>query len=417
MIEWALKHLSKKADEAEIFYLESTISEIRTKRFSAELFTERKSTGYGIRAIKNKKMGFYYTNKLSEEALENSIKLALSAEQDPHIGLPGRQTYKNGSSKTFELGIEEALELAKDMVEPAREYKEVRPTSGVISWGTSTVVVGNTNGVFGEKSESSISAYLSTVAKAAEPATGFDYLISREKDISTSEVGINACTLAKNSLHPVKMERAKGRVIMRPMAVTELFESTLLPSFSADNVQRGRSKLAGMIGEQIFSGLDITDDATIKEGFMSESFDDEGVSTGRTDLVKSGILEGFLYDTYTANKDRVKSTGNAGRSSHSSLPGVGASNFIISGDEWIENEDNALIINGIVGAHTANPVSGDFSCETRNAFWNGRPIRKVIISGNIFEMMGAVVKFGNDHKQYSSVISPSIEFSEITMAG
>jgi PmbA protein len=213
------------------------------------------------------------------------------------------------------------------------------------------------------------------------------------------------------------LKTGRRRVILHPMAVTELLEYTLIPSFSADNVQRGRSKLGGMVGQKIFAGFDIADDATVLNGLMTEPFDDEGVSSNRTSLVKKGVLKGFLYDTYTANKEGRKSTGNGQRSSNASLPSVGPSNFVISGDETIGNEDEALVVHGLIGAHTSNPISGDFSCETKNAFLNGKSIKKAIVSGNIFEILKSGIKFGSDVKQYSSVLSPSIEIPEIMVVG
>lgn len=417
MIEKALKRLAKAADEAEIFAMNSKSTSVRTKKHAIDSFKEKSATGYGIRVIADLRMGFYFTNTLDEKAQDRAIKIAKAAERDEHLTLPERQDYKDASKHRFDISVEEGIEMAGNLVSATKDYKGVRPTSGTISWGTSEITVANTNGIWGEKSESALSAYLGTIADGVEQSTGFHYEVSTRKDIDALEVGAIASSLAKDSLNAKHLTTEKRRLILRPMAVDELIENTLVPSFSADSVQRGRSKLGDLVGKAVFSNINIIDDATLADGLMSEPFDDEGVSAEKTILAENGVLQGFLYDTYTAKKEGVASTGNGVRSAHSTPPGVGPSNFIISGDERIEDEEGTLVIHGLVGAHTANPISGDFSCETRNAFLDGVPIKKAIVAGNIFDLLKKGVKFGDDEKQYSSVRSPSIEIPEIMVVG
>jgi PmbA protein len=198
-------------------------------------------------------------------------------------------------------------------------------------------------------------------------------------------------------------------LILKPYAAAELLQFAFAPSFSADNVQRRRSVLANKIGEELFPGIEVIDDGAIAGGLMSAKFDSEGVKTQKTVLVSKGVLKGFIYDTYTANKGKTKSTGNAERDSYASPPRIGPSNFVLKGKGKI---GNGLVVHGLIGCHTANPVSGDFSVETRNAFLNGEPV-KAMISGNIFDLLKKCVGFGDDYKQVSFVKCPSIEFSSI----
>jgi len=417
LIEDFLTKLNGRVDEAEIIEIQSKKTSIKTKKTEIETFIENSSKGYGIRVIKDNKMGFYFTNTLDKSAIDNAIKISKSAQQDKHISLPEKQKYQKNLSSEVDMEVEKGLKMAKELTSSNREYKGVNPTSGIVSWGTSRIKLENTKGVYGEKSEFTLSVYLGTVIKENEAATGFNFEVSRKNDIDAHLVGAKACKLAKDSLKPKRIDTSKMRIILRPMAVTELFESTLIPSFNADNVQRGRSKLSGMVGEALFNDIDIIDDGTLKNGLMSERFDDEGVTTSRTTLVKNGTLKGFLYDSYSANIESVMSTGNGSRPSHAALPGVQPSNFIVSGPKKIGKEKGALVVNGLIGAHTANPISGDFSCETRNAFLDEVPIKKAIVSGNIFELLKKGVYIGSDVKQYSSTLSPSIEFQEVNVVG
>lgn len=410
-----IKALGRLADEAEICYSRERSFGIKTKKTGIELFDSGTSQGYGIRVIKDKKLGFFFSNKLSKEAIERAVKIAKVSEKDKHLSLPVKQSYGDLKFKCRRLSVEEAEKLAFDMLKACKEEKAL-PTSGEVSFTETSFAIKNTNGIEGEEESCYSSAYLSAIAKNGELSTGFYLDISRDDKPNCEEVGRTAGRLAVSSLKSEKIKEFKGKVILKPLAAAELFENVLIPSFSADNVQRKRSMLAGKIGERIFDkSLNIADDATLKHGLGSFKFDGEGVKAQKKKVVEKGVLKSFLYDTYTANKEKKKSTGNAMRGSYHAMPKIGASNFLLSGNK-IESKENALVVNSLIGAHTANPVSGDFSCETRNAFLNGKPVKKAMIYGNVFSCLKEV-RFGDDYKQFSSVIAPSIELGNISVAG
>jgi len=416
-MEKALKHLSQLADEAEIYFQEIRSSTITIKNSMVDSYRERKARGYGIRVIMGRRMGFYHANRLGRKELETAVKIARLAQRDEHLKLPARRRSAPPQHPVFQMTLEEGMEMAGELLSAAQEHPGVSVTLGAIAWSSSRAMVANTNGVEGEKEDSILIAHLSTVAGKEEPSTGFYMEVSREKDVDVRAVSEEACRLARDSLHARRISTGLRKVVLKPMAAAELLENTLVQAFNADNVQRGRSRLAGKLGQEVFSGIDIVDDATFATGLMSEPFDDEGVPAQRTSLVEKGVLKGFLYDTYTAAKEGVESTGNAGRTGYSAPPTVSPSNFIISGDERMEEEASGLVVHGLIGAHTSNPVTGDFSCETRNAFLHGAPVKKAIISGNIFDILRSGAAFGEDVKQYSSVVAPSIELPEVMVIG
>jgi len=195
-----------------------------------------------------------------------------------------------------------------------------------------------------------------------------------------------------------------------------LLESTLLPSFSADRVQKGRSALAGREGMTIAEeGLQIVDSGLLSGGMASSAFDGEGVPSQETVLVKDGVLQGFLYDSYAAGKSGVQSTGNAVRSGYSDMPRVGIRNLIISSPAAcnLQEESKGLLVGGLIGAHTANPISGDFSVEAKNSFLiapdeSARPIRSLMLAGNIFELLKEI-QIGNDHRAVGSIVAPTVK--------
>jgi PmbA protein len=80
-----------------------------------------------------------------------------------------------------------------------------------------------------------------------------------------------------------------------------------------------------------------------------------------------------------------------------------------------------MLITSLVGMHTANPVSGDFSVgATGFLIENGRlthPVKGVAIAGNVVELFKNIEMIGNDRRFYSAVGSPSLKISSLEISG
>lgn len=419
-VEKALEYLSGKVDEGEIFYVEEKSKNASIKNVELDLFKEKNIMGYGIRVIHKKSMGFSYGNILTKDLLEKAVKIARVAEKDENLNLPSNQKYTKIAGlydkNIPEIPMDDLSGMIEELTKPALDLKVI-PTHGVIAWSDSISRLWNTNGIQGEEKGTSIMGYISTVAREAnDTSSGFYYDVSRKKDIDLGEIGMESARLARDSLNAEPIGTGNMNISFAPFAVSELFESVLLSSFNADNVQRGRSYLGDKIGRKVFSeSLNFIDDSTLKGGLSSQIFDGEGISSQKTSLVQDGVLKGFLYDCYTAGKEGVNSTGNAARESFYVMPRVDVTNFIIDGKGKSPGE--GMVVNGVIGAHTSNPISGDFSVESRNAFLDGVPVKKAIISGNIYELLNNLVGFGDDTKQIGSIITPTLEFSDVRVIG
>ncbi|MFQ5814961.1 MAG: TldD/PmbA family protein [Candidatus Hydrothermarchaeaceae archaeon] len=417
-IEEALRYLSKRADEAEVYYSSSNGNAIVLKKGEIELYKDSTSTGYGVRVIKGKRMGFSFANQLDEGLLDKALSVARVSGRDTNLALPtkGKSFLEVDiyDAEIAEINAEDAASLALELVKPSEDIGVI-PSSASFSWRTSMVEVLSTHGVHCSEEDTACFAFVSTVAGDGEAASGFHHDASRRLDLDMAGIGRTAAELAKNSLGAKGIDKMKTSVILRPEAVAELLGNTLIPAFIADNVQRKRSPLAGRLGEKLFHELNIIDDGTMKGGLGSSGFDGEGVASQRTVLVEEGVLKGFLFDTYTGVKEGNESTGNADRDSYASIPHVDSTNFVINGRGGLS--DTGLVVHGLIGAHTSNPVTGDFSVETRNAFLDGSPVKKAILSGNVYELLGNIGGLGDDVKQVFSVVTPSLEFLDVGIAG
>ena len=443
-----LKIASESCDQAEIYGERGDILSIDLEREEVKKVKHVKSTGIGVRVVISNKIGFSYTTTLEngkiEECVRHAIKQARVSERDAYFsGLPNpvsemsRYSYKN-PEKTLDKrivdllrgGCEDAISYCKEMLAGMKEYevrKGVRcaPTEGGFAAALDETYILNSRGIEISDVATYVSAGITVVASedGSEETSGSEGEIRRMlADIDFGWIGREAVRTAAESLGGKSFKIKKLTVVFSPRAVQSLLAYTLIPQVSAENVQRKQSPYYGKKGEEIASEiLTIVDDGTMPSGVNSRMMDGEGVPSQSTTIVEKGVLKNFLYDSYTAGKDNVESTGNAVRS-FDNLPTPGASNFILKGegaskDEVIGEIREGLFITDVIGAHTASRASGDFSVVAQNAFGieGGSlfPVKHVMIAGNMQEVLKHIELLGTDTRQIFNLVSPSIRVSEV----
>ena len=426
--------LTKKAgaDEAEIYCAKGRSVSVDIQRDTIDLAKESIVSGIGIRAIKNGAVGFSSTNDPArvDEASVLAVKSASVRKADPEwTGLPEKKKPASVSGifdrKIADIGIEECIDYTMEMISGATSIQTVVPTSGHFSSASFTNLILNSSGVEIEESQTMVQVSVDDITKDTPLATGSEFDMSHNLDIDFYKIGEKAAQLAKGSQNGISAQTCDTAVLLEPMAFADILESTLVASINSDNVQKGRSALIGKLGNKIASDeLSIIDDGTLTGGIATASSDDEGTPSQRTEVIQNGILSSFLYDSYTAGKEKRESTGNGVRSGFTSTPSVSISNLVIdhpSFDVVAETADG-VIVNSVIGAHTANPISGDFSVEARNSFLikNGEitsPIKSMMISGNIFELLQNIDGIGKDVRKVGGVVTPTVRISKMRIIG
>ncbi len=415
--------LAAGAEEAEVYGISSLSFDIDLRRAQVELASRSLHRGLGLRAVVSGAVGFSSTSDMSllSSVARSAVQSARARGPDPAwrgLPRPERVTHPENTfdPRLAEMGPEECLELAKGLVAGCSEVAGAEPVSGGLACASGTSLILNSRDLELEERGTIMQASLEAIARGADVATGSDFYISRRLDSSLEEVGRSAAELARSSLGGQKAESGTFDVLLRPQAAAELLEYTLIPALLADSVQKGRSVLAGRIGESIASErLFIADDGLVSGGIDSSAFDGEGVPSQRTVLIEDGTLKAYLYDSYTAGKEGLHSTGNAVRSGYTAVPRVGARNFILSSrqSQNLLEETGGFLVSGLIGAHTANAISGDFSVEARNAFAispgeRARPIRSLMLAGNIFELLREI-EVGRDVRSVGSIVTPTVK--------
>jgi PmbA protein len=308
--------------------------------------------------------------------------------------------------------------------------KNVFPVEGGVGSGYVANAVANSNGVNGYDRGTIVECSLAVLAKSADATTPicFEFNASRDYTLDPIWVGREAAKLASTAQKPKPVETKTAKVILTQFALQDLFAYTLMGAVKADSVQRNQSPFKGKIGEQVASeDLTIFDDGLYPAGLRTSMFDGEGVPRQKTPVIEKGVLKNFLYDNYSARKDGVESTGNASRAGYLSTPSVDASNFRIvpqnmTPEQMLKEVGDGLIVYYLQGAHSSNPVSGEFSVVATPCWRikNGEVAHScqgVMLAGNIFELLKNITVVGGNERQMGTLIAPWVIAENVHVIG
>lgn len=424
------KTLKNKCDAYEIYIDETKAIELDSLKDELNFAKEEIELGLSIRVIKDNRQGFAFTsnmNNLSETALkaiENS-KLTKMDENYAFAEVEKVSDVKKVYDTKFDnLSVDESVKFLKDTIDIAKDSGcEVTGAGFSASGGRSLIV--NSNGVSIENEGTGFGLSLSVIMQNdGQIATAYNSQTSRFFDMNGEKLANEVCDLAKSSLNTKPVETGDYDVVLDYYATVGLLQ-TFINAFDGENVRRGRSILNSKLGEEIANPvLSITDNPLLEKGMYTSKCDDEGSVSQKTELIKDGKLNSFIYDIYTANCEGIKTTSNGLRGSYLTTPMISPTNleFEFSEMKDLSEIDNGVLTTSVLGAHTANPISGDFSVEASNAFKikNGElsePINKAMVSGNIFEIMKSVEGLKSEIKQYGSYIIPKLLVHNLRVVG
>ncbi len=426
----ALDHALKGADQAEV-YVEITESVNATiQNDQVDFAKESYSLGMGIRVICDSKMGFAYTTQTEKiiETVTRAISNAQANLIDENFAFASRSDYPPVKGifdkKISTLELEDTIELGKTMIGTVMENK-CQPTSGGVSADCSKTLIINSDGVKCEDISTYFSDFIAVnVTDGEGVSTASESDSSRKLDIDPEKVAYKACEIALNSRGGKTIETGDMKVLMDHHATAGLL-STFSQAINGDNVQRGRSIYTDKMDTEVSSPfLSIYDDGTFRGGLYSSHGDGEGTPSQKTTIIENGVLKNFLYDIQTANKGNVQSTGNGMRASFNDMPAVSLSNLILDFKDFEELSEvkEGLLVTDVLGAHTANPISGDFSVEAMNAFKIEKgeivhPVKNAMLSGNIFSILKDSKAASEKTRQLGPFIVPPITLSSLRVVG
>ncbi len=430
------------AAEAEAFAYEGKATSVGIERGQITKTNRIIDVGIGVRVQVNKAIGFSYTNiidnpKVIEDVIAKAMAAARASKPDKDWKeLPQKKPYSASPEKTFDTKIidlhsEDLVNLASRMLDAATEAdKRVFPIEGGAGAGYVSNAIVNSNGISAFDKGTMIECSVATLAREGNAVTPvcFEFNAERNYKVDPEWVGREAARQALSALKIKRVETKNYKIILTQFALQELLYYTLISAVKADSVERNQSPLKDKLETKVGSeAITIHDDGLFPGGLRTGIFDGEGVPHQKTVVFEKGILRNFLFDNYTAKKQGKESTGNASRAGYLSTPEVEATNFHIlpgnrSSDELVSEIDEGLMVSYLQGAHSSNPVSGEFSVVATPA-WK---IKKgkiehatggVMLAGNIFDLIKNVSAVANNERKMGQLISPWIQVEDVKIIG
>ena len=402
-----------------------TVKHSRDQRLSLRVFAGRASAAAS-------------TSDLSRESLERVVDeataLAKITAEDPHAGLPDPSTLITQvpdldlEDAGADLTPEEKVELAR-RAEAAALESDPRVTNSEgaeYSDRRARYAYATSHGFAHDYGTTGFSISVSPIAsRNGEMQRDYWYSSARKraKLEDPEAVGRKAAARALRRLGARKMKSVEVSVVFDPETAASLVRS-IAGAASGPSLYRRASFLLDRLGTKIAAPtVTIVDDALITSALGSRPFDGEGLATGRTVLVREGVLESYLLDTYSARKLGLESTHHAGRDG--SGVSVTTSNLMLlagtsTPEELIRSVKNGFYVTELIG-FGVNGVTGDYS---RGAVgqWieNGElayPVEEVTVAGNLLEMLSVIDGVGNDLVLRDRTVAPTLRIGRMVVAG
>jgi PmbA protein len=420
--------------------------EFQVKAFKGEVesLSSAEPRGVGIRVIAQGRAGFAYTTDLSADGLSAAIVYAQEnarhSTPDDAVALPEGwekppadltdlfDESLAGVSPEDKVAFALELERATSSVDPRIRAVE----DAVYADSISEVAIATSSGIEGHYRRSDAWCY--SVAIATE---GDDTQIGFEFDLARSIAGLDAEAVARRAADRATSVLGARKIPSRPMPVVfdpytaGQFLGVIGSVLTGEAVQKGRSLFAGKLGEKVAGeGITLVDDGRAAGAPGSSPWDAEGVATSMTEVIKDGTLTSLLYDTVSARRDGVSSTGNASRAGFKSVPHPSPSNLHLKPTggtraDVMKSAGRAFLVQDLHGVHSgANPISGDFSVgATGFLLVDGspeQPVKEVTIAAPMLEILARIQAVADDLRWLpfgGSYGGATTLVSEMTVAG
>lgn len=437
----------------ELLYSQRSSLSIDSKDLKVDSVTSASDQGLAIRILINQRCGFASTTSLEPEAIEHAIQAALKIAtllpQDPfyqfcHVNQPNplsqsAQARQNYDDTGLKLDRAEKIQLAIHLENLCRNYRSPQSQGTITGVRKATfkqvdIQEGIKTNRTDVKFQQASRFLLNLTCKAeldGDSQMGYESIITHAyKDLNPQSVVHVAAEGAFELLKAQRVSSFVGPCIVKNAVAADLLEF-ISSSFSSENVAKNKSFLQNKLGQELFSkSVSLIDDGTYSGGAASGIFDAEGVPHRQHVLIQNGQVKNFLYDLYHANLFKVEPTGHAQRAKIMVPPSIGTTNLYLETptdfqtpyESMIKDIKKGIILTELLGLHTANPVTGDFSLGAAGLLIeNGKiahAIKGFAVSGNCFKLLNQIhAVAADDFRFFGSVGTASWLIPELTISG
>lgn len=445
LLELAQRAVGLAADGEDVEAFLTHEREFQVKVYDGEVdsLSSAEPRGAGIRVVAGGRAGFSYTTDLSEPGVGAAVA---AARENARYSTPDEAVALAGpweaavpdipaliDDRQVDVQPQTKIDLAIELERITRSVDErVRTEEALYSDSDTEIAIATSTGIAGSYRRTDASCYSVAIATEGDDTQiGFEFDLARGiAELDAESVARRAAERALTTLGAGKIRSGRMPIVLDPY-VAGRFLSVIAAALTGEAAQKGRSLFAGKLGRSVAAeNVTMIDDGRAAGAPDVAPWDAEGVPTGRTEVIASGILDTFLYDITSARREGRNSTGNASRAGFKSGPGPAPSNLMLEStgetkEEVFARAGNALWVHDFHGVHSGtNAVSGDFSVGvTATLLENGepaQPVKEVTIAAPMLEILSRIecvaddlrwLPFGGSYGGATTLIS------EMTVAG
>jgi len=430
-VENILARAREVAEEAEVFVVSSEETPVEFETNRLKHIQSKQSTTVALRIVKKGKIGYATATDLNDQNLVDMALETTRFGQNARFELPSLIPYPQVEvfdKEVESVSTEEMAKSGEQMIATVRNHTPDLICEAAVTKGTISVHIINSRG---GQADYKLSVF----------SLGIEGQLIHDTDMLFVGDGQSSChpvletdTIVKSVLQQLEWAKNQasvpGRslpVIFTPHGVASALVYPLMSAFNGKTVLEGASPIGNKLGQKVFDEkLSLRDDPTIAYCPSSRPFDDEGIPSQRTPLIKEGLVTSFLYDLQTAALASTKSTGS-GRRGQGGIPAPTPSAFVIAPgstafDEMVSDVKEGLVVEQVMGATQGNVLGGDFSgnvllgYKVENGKITGR-VKNTMVSGNIYQLLKEIAAIGSDVRWVGGFLqTPSLYFPSVSVA-
>jgi PmbA protein len=322
----------------------------------------------------------------------------------------------------WDLAPEEAVTLARECEAAglACDARLRNSEGGTVTTHSGVRVYGNSHGFLQGYPSTSHSISCALVAQDGDDMQrDYWYTVARRAQAleDAAAIGRRAAERALRRLGARQLTTRRAPVLYAPELARGLF-GHFVGAIRGSSQYRRTSFLLEAAGKPVFPDfLQIAERPHLPQGLASSPFDAEGVTTRDRELVRDGVLTGYVLGSYSARRLGLGTTGNAG-GIHNLL--VSASSSDCGFEQILRQMGEGLLVTELMGPGV-NGVTGDYS-RGASGFWveGGAiafPVHEVTIAGNLRDMFRGIVAVGTDIDTHGAIRTGSVLIDAMTIAG
>ncbi len=395
-----------------------------------ETVEHTRDKGLGVTVYFGQRTGSASTTDLSAAAVREAVRAACTIAKytavddcaglaDPALlarDFPDLDLYH-----PWHPGIELAIERARacEQAALAADKRVTNSEGATLSSHEGLEVYANSHGFLASQAATRHGLSVSVIAQdAAGMQRDYWYSVDRAAHglDHPEAIGREAARRAARRLGSRRLSTRKAAVLFEAPVASGLL-SHFVSAVRGGNLYRRASFLLDQLGQPVFAPcVRLHEQPHLRGALGSAAYDSEGVATQARDLVRGGVLLGYVLDSYSGRKLKLPTTGNAGGAHNLTLDPTGPEDLA----GLLGKMGTGLLVTELIG-FGVNTVTGDYSRGAAGFWVEGGairyPVEEITIAGNLRDMFRGIVAVGQDVDTRGNLRTGSILLAPLTVAG